>query len=63
MPPADGLASDSGKENSVSYYEVQPKETLYSIARMFNTSVQQLKSWNNLSDSGLKVGQQLIVKQ
>lgn len=63
FPPSDGLAADNNKEKTVYYYEVQPKETLYGIARMFNTSVQQLKDWNNLTDNNLKVGQQLIVKQ
>jgi LysM repeat protein len=40
---------------------VQPKETLYAIARMFNVSVVQLSDWNNLNGTDIKVGQQLIV--
>lgn len=63
FPPSDKLASDNNNEKAVLYYEVQPKETLYSIARQFSTTVQQLKTWNNLSDNGLKIGQQIIVKQ
>lgn len=36
-------------------------ETLFSIARAYNTSVSQLKEWNNLSGNEIEVGQLLIV--
>jgi LysM repeat protein len=52
---------DFENANITRYYEVQPKETLYSIARMFNLSVGQLSDWNNLNGTDIKVGQQLIV--
>jgi LysM repeat protein len=52
---------DFENANITRYYEVQPKETLYAIARMFNVSVGQLSDWNNLSGTDIKVGQQLIV--
>ena len=42
-------------------YQVQPKEGLYSVAKKYSVTVQQLKEWNNLSSNDLKVGQQLIV--
>ncbi len=42
-------------------YQVQPKEGLYSVAKKYSVTVQQLKEWNNLSSDDLKVGQQLIV--
>lgn len=58
----ESIASiDFEKANITRYYEVQPKETLYAIARMFNVSVGQLSAWNNLNGSDIKVGQQLIV--
>ena len=44
-------------------HEVQPKEGLYSIAKNYQVSVQQLREWNNLADDNLKVGQQLIVSK
>jgi LysM repeat protein len=44
-------------------YVVQPKETLYSISKRFNVSVQELQQWNNLSSSDLKEGMELIVSQ
>ena len=43
-------------------HEVQPKEGLYSIAKKYNVTVQQIKDWNNLSSDNLSIGQQLIIK-
>lgn len=63
FPPLESFSADNSKESAIVYYEVQAKETLYGIARMFNINVQQLKEWNNLSDNNLKIGQQLIVKK
>lgn len=45
------------------YYEVQPKEGLFSIAKKNGVKVQQLRDWNNLETDSLQVGQQLIVSQ
>jgi LysM repeat protein len=46
-----------------SAYQVQKSDTLYSIARKFNTSVEQLKQINNLETSDLQPGQTLVVGQ
>lgn len=45
-------------------HKVQPKETLYSIARLYNISVDDLKAWNYLTgDATISVGQELRVKK
>jgi LysM repeat protein len=44
-------------------HKVAPKETMYSISKMYGVSVDELKSWNNISDNSLSVGQELIVKK
>jgi LysM repeat protein len=44
-------------------HKVAPKETMYSISKMYAVSVDDLKSWNNISDNSLSVGQELIVKK
>ena len=44
-------------------HEVQAKEGLYSIAKKYQVSVQQLREWNNLTTDELKIGQQLIVSK
>ena len=42
-------------------YEVLPNDTLYSIARRFNTKVDAIKSYNNLTSNLLNVGQILQI--
>lgn len=43
-------------------HTVQPKETLYSIARKYNVTVVQLQEWNKLNTFDLKTGQQIKIK-
>ncbi len=40
---------------------VRQGETLYSISRMYNLKVSEIKATNNLSNDTVKVGQQLVV--
>jgi LysM repeat protein len=44
-------------------HKVQPKETLFSISRMYSVSVDDLKAWNNLKDNALNVGQDILIKK
>lgn len=44
-------------------HEVQPKETMYSIAKKYEVSVDELKSWNELSSNELKIGQQIRINK
>lgn len=44
-------------------YKVGVKETLFSIAKRFNTSVEEIKSNNNLRSSALSIGQILKIRQ
>ena len=44
-----------------SSYTVNPGDTLYSIAKKFETTVPKLKEANNLIDNMLSVGQKLII--
>ena len=48
--------------NDILDYKVMQGDTLYSIARKFNLSVDQLMEMNNLSDTTLTIGQQLTVQ-
>lgn len=41
---------------------VAEKETLFSISRFYNVTVDDLKKWNNLSDNSLSLGQELVIK-
>ena len=44
------------------FYTVRQGDTLYSIARRFNLSMDQIKTMNQLNDSGIKIDQVLRVK-
>ncbi len=54
---ADSTSDDSNDN----YYVVKSGDTLWSIARKYNLSVNELKALNNLSSNVLSVGQRLIV--
>lgn len=57
VPYVGGKVSGSKSK----YHIVAAGETLYGISRMYNVSVDQLMSWNELESSSLAIGQQLIV--
>lgn len=42
-------------------YIVQKGDTLYNISKRFNMTVDELKTLNNLTDGGIKIGQKLVV--
>ncbi len=42
-------------------YKVVPNDTLYSIAKRFNTKVDAIKSFNNLTNNTLSIGQILQI--
>ncbi len=43
-------------------HKVAPKETLFSISKLYDVSVEDIKAWNNLKDNALSTGQSLIIK-
>jgi LysM repeat protein len=47
--------------NSFIIHAVQPKETVYSIARKYNVSPDEVANWNQLQDYDLKIGQSLKI--
>ncbi len=50
------------KTISSSEYEVAKGDTLYSISKKYNISVEELKKKNNISDNTLSIGQVLKIK-
>lgn len=52
---------DFGTDESNSY-EIQKGDTLFSVSKKFNLTVEELKQKNNLTDNALSIGQKLIVK-
>ena len=49
------------EDNNTNVYTVVKGDTLYSIARKFNTSVDEIKKLNNLSSNTISVGQKLLI--
>ncbi|MEQ9265572.1 MAG: LysM peptidoglycan-binding domain-containing protein [Balneolaceae bacterium] len=41
-------------------YTVKEGETLYGISKLLEVSVAELQEWNNIDDSGISIGQELI---
>ena len=52
----------SSRSNEEIIHEVKPSDTLYSVARQYNVTIQELMDWNNKSDFSLAVGERLKVK-
>lgn len=52
----------NGNLSSEMLHEVQQGETLYSISKKYNTTVEILKLKNNLVDNAISIGQTLIIK-
>jgi LysM repeat protein len=49
------------QKNNFIFHTVQSMETLYSIAKKYNVSADDLISWNQLQDYDLKIGQSLKI--
>lgn len=56
QPEPDVLAS------SEQIHIVKQGDTLYSLSRLYNTTVEQLKKLNKLSGPNISIGQELIIK-
>src|SRR5690606_22393973 len=50
-------------DEGTSLHKVAPGETLFSISKRYNITVDSLKQWNKLLGNDLSVGQALIVKE
>ncbi|MFM2265837.1 MAG: hypothetical protein RLZ77_1257 [Bacteroidota bacterium] len=55
--PTNALAQNSSGNS----YTVMPGDTLYSISKKFNLSVDELRAKNGLSDNTLSIGQTLLI--
>ena len=43
-------------------YQVQKGDTLYSISKKFNISIEELKRQNNIVDNAISIGQTILIK-
>ena len=51
------------KTNIDNSYIVQPKDTMYSLSKKFNISVDELKILNNMTENNLSIGQIIKIKK
>ena len=57
------IPTSSTSEGEGEYYTVKSGDSLWSIAQKYNTTVDNLRRWNNLSSDALTIGQRLLVSQ
>ena len=62
IPIADN-DNEMENENNNLIYVVKPGDTLYNIAKRYNTNVDLLKSLNKLNSNLLKIGETLIIPE
>ncbi len=55
------VASKRSTTNTISWYKVRSGDSLWAIARKFNLSTEQLKSWNNLKSNRIQPGVRLKI--
>ena len=44
-------------------YIVKKGETLYSLSKKFDVTIEELKEWNNLFNNSLSIGQKIIYEK
>ena len=62
QPPAVESASATASVTKVTH-RVKRGETLFSIAKLYSTTVSALKQWNSIAGSAIKTGQRLTIVQ
>ena len=53
--------SQASQQNNFFIHTVQPKETVYSVAKKYNVRFNDIMTWNQLQDYDLKIGQSLKI--
>lgn len=51
----------AGSKATVRYHTVAKGETMYRISQQYGVSIEQLKEWNNLKDTGVQLGQKIKI--
>ena len=64
VPYAPGVKNQPATQTADGLlHKVATRETLFSIARQYNVSVDDIKTWNSLKDNSLSLGQDIIIKR
>lgn len=55
------LAPPSEEERTI--HRVEAGESLFAISRMYNVTIAEIQQWNNLDDTALEAGRELVIYQ
>jgi membrane-bound lytic murein transglycosylase D len=58
----NAVTGDSLEKSNISWYQVRQGDSLWTIARKFNLSTKQLKSWNKLKSNRIHPGVKLKIR-
>jgi LysM repeat protein len=61
VPAAQASRTYNIDEQGQKIHVVEPKQTLYSLSRMYGTTVEDIKKWNDLPSNEISIGANLIV--
>ncbi len=60
---ADVPVKEEKEESKMIVHVVRPKETVYSIARQYEVGVDDVKKWNDLESTDIRIGQQIRINK
>jgi LysM repeat protein len=63
QPKSSNVITPPAQKSKVGAHTVAAGETMFSISKKYNISVQQLKEWNSLSTNEISIGQVLFVSE
>jgi membrane-bound lytic murein transglycosylase D len=61
--PVGNTLDQQPKAEEFTNHTVAQGETMFSISQKYGVKVDQIKEWNELPDTGVKIGQQLKIKK
>ncbi|AKD58358.1 LysM peptidoglycan-binding domain-containing protein [Spirosoma radiotolerans] len=61
VKPSVTTKTTSAPESAVTYHTVAKGETMFRISQIYGVTIEQIQTWNNLTDSGVKVGQKIKI--
>lgn len=63
VPPSIVKTEEIKSPVAMRIHEVKPQDTLYSLSKHYNVSVEQIKELNGLTDDTLSLGQLLVISK
>lgn len=56
------LIIEKQNEESAAFHTVKSDDTLFSISQQYGVSISDIRSWNDLQNSNLRVGEELVIQ-